>query len=369
MRIAMLAPLEMRVPPVAYGGTEFVVSLLTEELVRRGHEVTLFASGDSVTAANLHAVHPSSLRGTGAHQGVLNLMNTAACIERSSGVDIVHNHSAYEAMVLGSCFTAPVLTTLHGHVHGNYVGPFLQYSGWYNTVSRAAKQLLPEKERFAGVVYNSIDVESYPFDGSRTRSSDLLFLSRISPEKGPHLAIQVAKRAGRRLIIAGNVDDLDEEYFRTQVMPQVDGDQVQYVGEADYALKRTLLVQAACLLAPITWAEPFGLFMIEAMACGTPVIAFDRGSVREVVDDGRTGFIVDDVAGMVAALEELDQISAVDCRAHVRRHFDVGRMADDYLAAYEYVAGSNGLTQRPDEALNAAVTARAAGSRDREVLT
>lgn len=361
MRIAMLAPLEMRVPPVAYGGTELVVSLLTEELVRRGHDVTLFASGDSVTAADLHAVHPSSLRGTPAHRGVLNLMNAAACIERTNGVDIVHNHSEYEGLVLGSCFPAPVLTTLHGTVQGDLVGPFLHYNGWYNTLSQAAKRLLPEKERFAGVVYNSIDVDSYPFDGSQARSSDLLFLSRISPEKGPHFAIQVAKRAGRRLIIAGNVADHDEEYFRTQVLPQVDGDQIQYVGEADYALKRYLLPQAACLLAPITWPEPFGLFMIEAMACGTPVIAFDRGSVREVVDDGKTGFIVHDVAGMVAALEELGQISAVDCRSHVRQHFDVARMADDYLATYEYVVRSDGLTQPSRR--------EPAGPREREVRT
>jgi len=336
MRIAMISPLEMRVPPVAYGGTELVVSLLTEELVRRGHEVTLFASGDSVTNAELVSVCPHFLRGSGRDVGILTMLNVVACLEQANRFDIIHNHTCFEGLATAGLTKTPMLTTLHGGLEGDWLELFSNYKGWYNTISRSAKSLLPEKERFAGVIYNSIDVDSYPFNNS-SREPTLLFLSRISCEKGPHLAIEVAKKSRRKLIIAGNVHAIDEEYFRTMVMPRVDGDQIQYVGEADYRRKRELLAQAYCLLAPITWQEPFGLYFIEAMACGTPVVVFNRGSASEVVSHSETGFVVESLDEMADAVNQIYKIDRRRCREYVKERFDVPRMVDDYLRAYELV--------------------------------
>ena len=336
MRIAMISPLEMRVPPVAYGGTELIVSLLTEELVRKGHDVTLFASGDSITCAQLEPICPHFLRGSDRDKNILNLVNVVSCLERASGFDIIHNHTCLEGMATAGLVSTPMLSTLHGGLDGDWLILFSRYKGWYNTISRSAKSLLPEKERFAGVIYNAIDVDSYPFNGS-THEPYLLFLSRISHEKGPHIAIEVARRLGRRLIIAGNVDDVDEQYFRTKIMPEVDGDQIQYVGEADYYRKRELLPQAYCLLAPITWNEPFGLFLVEAMACGTPVVVFNRGSAPEVVKNGETGFVVNTVDEMVDAVGNVHRIDPKRCREYAEQRFDVSRMADDYLRTYEYI--------------------------------
>ena len=336
MRIAVIAPLEIRVPPKAYGGTEMVVSLLTEELVQRGHDVTLFASGDSVTRARLESVCPSSLRGSGRESSLLNLLNVASCLEHSKKFDIIHNHTALEGMATAGLSRTPILTTLHGGLSGDWLMLFERYKGWYNTISHSASTLLPPKEKFSGVIYNSIDCASYPLNTGE-RDDYLLFLSRISEEKGTHLAIEVARKANRRLIIAGNIHPVDQAYFDSQVAPHIDGDQIQFVGEADYARKRELMSQAYCFLAPITWAEPFGLFMAEAMACGTPVIGFNRGSVPEVVHSGVTGYVVETVDEMAAAIGLVPEIDPRVCRAHVERNFDVPRMADDYLAAYERI--------------------------------
>lgn len=335
MRMAMIAPLEMRVPPIAYGGTELVVSLLAEELVRRGHDVTLFASGDSLTGARLRHVCPHHLRGSDRDKGILTMLNVVSCLEESDRFDIIHNHTQFEGLSLAGLVNTPMLTTLHGGLHGDWLELFAHYKGWYCTISRSAKALLPDKDGFAGVVYNAIDVGSYPFRDS-PREPFLLFLSRLSREKGPHIAIEVAKRLHRHLVIAGNVDTVDEEYFRSQVLPEIDGNLIQYVGEADYQRKRELLSSAYCLVAPITWNEPFGLFLVESMACGTPVVVFNRGSAPEVVRHGETGFVVDTVSDMAAAVDSVHQISRKRCRDYVEENFDVPRMADDYLRAYEH---------------------------------
>jgi glycosyltransferase involved in cell wall biosynthesis len=205
-------------------------------------------------------------------------------------------------------------------IAGDWLLLFKHYKGWYNTISNAMKELMPSKERFAGTIYNAIDVASYPFNGG-TREDYLLFLSRVSLEKGPHLAIQVAQRLEMPLILAGNVHPVDEEYFCTQVLPHVDGSLIQYVGEADYSSKRQLLSRACCLLAPITWPEPFGLFMVEAMACGTPVVVFNRGSAPEVVRHGVTGFVVDTLEEMVEAASQVKRLDPRACRQHVEHYF------------------------------------------------
>ena len=351
MRIAMVAPLELRVPPPAYGGTELVVSLLTEELVRRGHEVTLFASGDSITSARLHSICPTFLRGSSRNKAVLNLMNVRACLEQADRFEVIHNHTVLEGIGLASLTKTPMLTTLHGAMNGEYGLLFETYRGWHNTISDSAKSLLPPQGRFVGTIYNSIESSTYPFNGGE-HEGYMLFLSRISIEKGTHIAIEVAKRLNRKLIIAGNVDDIDRDYFQTRVLPGVDGDLVRYVGEADYAAKRELLKNAYCLLAPITWAEPFGLFLIEAMACGTPVIANRLGSVPEVVQDGVTGFVVDSVEHMVRRVADLPEIDPAACRRWVETHFSVSRMVDGYLAAYETVVAASARAGSPPMSLS-----------------
>jgi glycosyltransferase involved in cell wall biosynthesis len=336
MRIAMIAPLEIRVPPEAYGGTELIVSLLTEELVKRGHKVSLFASGDSLTKANLYGVCPRFLRGTKREKSVLNMLNAVTCLEIADSFDIIHNHTQLEGMALAGLVKTPMLTTLHGDLKDDWHLLFTHYRGWFNTISYSARSLLPEKERFAGVIYNAIDVESYPFNGKK-RAPYLLFLSRISVEKGPHLAIELAHKLGLRLIIAGNVDTVDEPFFKKQILPQVDNDQIQYIGEVNFERKTKLLTEAYCLLAPVTWSEPFGLFLVEAMVCGTPVVAFNRGSIPEIIIHEKTGFVVNTLEEMAAAVPEVEKIDPVVCRRHVVKNFDVPRMADDYLAAYENI--------------------------------
>lgn len=335
MHIGMIAPLELRVPPIAYGGTELVVSLLTEELVKSGHQVTLFASGDSVTSAKLVSSCPEFLRGKQKEKSIFNLCNVVACLEQATEFDIIHNHTVLEGLSMAGLTKTPVLTTLHGDLKNDWRDLFLHYKGWYNTISHSAKRLLPEKDRFAGVVYNSIDVKSYPYRDSP--GEYLLFLARMSREKGPHLAIEVARRLNRRLILAGNIDIVDEQYFREQVLARVDGNLITYVGEADYKMKRDLLSRAFCLLAPITWEEPFGLFLIEAMACGTPVIIFNRGSAPEVVKNGETGYVVETIEEMLRAVNDISQINRRLCREHVELNFDVPRMVKDYLRAYNVV--------------------------------
>jgi glycosyltransferase involved in cell wall biosynthesis len=238
---------------------------------------------------------------------------------------------------------------LHGGLAGDWLLLFQHYKGWYNTISNSMKMLLPPKERFAGTIYNAIDVASYPFNSGK-RDGYLLFLSRMSPEKGPHLAIEVARRLGMPLVLAGNVNDVDQEYFCTQVQPHLDGSLVRYVGEADYKGKRELLSRAYCLLAPITWPEPFGLFMVEAMACGTPVLAFNRGSAPEVVQHGVTGFVVDTLEEMVEAAHQVDRLDPRACRQYTECHFNVHRMVDDYEVAYRGIMAIEGYLPTDDAA-------------------
>jgi glycosyltransferase involved in cell wall biosynthesis len=315
---------------------ELVVSLLTEELVRRGHEVTLFASGDSQTTARLVSVCPAFLRGSGRDVPMLTLMNVAVCLEEAAGFDIIHNHTGVEGLALSGLVQTPMLSTIHGIGPGDWHQVFMFYRGWHNAISRSALVQLPQRPRCVGVVYNAIDAATYPFNDGQ-RQDFLLFLSRMSEEKGPHLAIEAAKLRGERIVLAGNVHPADMAYFRSQVEPLVDGDQVSYVGEADYHRKRELMASARCLLAPITWAEPFGLFMVEAMACGTPVVAFPRGAAPELIVDGVTGFLVETVAEMAEAVDRTGLIDARACRAHVEENYCVTRMVDGYLSAYNTV--------------------------------
>jgi glycosyltransferase involved in cell wall biosynthesis len=337
MRIAQISPLNSAVPPIAYGGTEIIVHLLTEALIRRGHQVTLFASGDSVTSARLIAPCKQSLKDSKKSQRqrhILGLLTVVNCLNRAGDFDIIHNHAFPEGLALAARSSTPCLTTFHENLNG--MGKlFKAYEGWYNTVSRSQKMLMPPKERFVGVVYNAIDVGSFPFSANRERQGYMLFLASLLPKKGAHIAIEVAKRLGKKLIIAGNINEGCPDYYYKMVAPEVDGQLIRYFGEANQTEKRKLLPQADCLVSPILWEEPFGLQFIEAMACGTPVVAFHRGAVPEIVRHGRTGFVVEDIDGMVAAVKNLHWIDRAACRRDVEERFNAPRMVEDYLRVYE----------------------------------
>jgi glycosyltransferase involved in cell wall biosynthesis len=341
MRILQLAPLWETVPPPAYGGTEAVVSVLVEELVRRGHEVTLWASGDSKTSAELSSIYHRSLRTATDLQDPSQyaLLHAALSLRDAGSYDIVHNHIGETVMAMSHLVDTPMLTTMHCLITPDTKFIWDHYDGWYNTISHSEKLTMPPVAggKYSGVVYNGIDVASFPY--SERKDDYLLFLSRISPDKAPHLAIEVAKRLGRQMILAGKVDPnpIDEAYFNDVLAPLIDGKQVQYLGEADSRMKRELYEKAHALLLPLRWEEPFGLVIAEAMACGTPVVAFRRGAAPEIIVDGETGFLVDDVDEMVEATKKVGQIDPRRCRRHVEANFSPEHMADGYLRVYQQI--------------------------------
>jgi glycosyltransferase involved in cell wall biosynthesis len=339
----MIAPPWESVPPAGYGGTEAVVHLLTEELVARGHKVTLFASGDSRTSAELRFVCAQSLRSaTHVEEKYPYLIRHAAeAVSLAPDYDIVHNHAGEEVMALaGLSSGVPMLTTTHCNIAPDRRFIWDAYDGYYNTVSWAQRRAMPaiERPQFAGVAYNAIDVRSFPYD--EDKDDYLLFLSRIALEKGVTIAIEAARRSGQRLLIAGKVDPADYTYFLTSVAPLIDGEQIILVGEADASRKRELYRKARALLLPIVWDEPFGLVMAEAHACGTPVVVFGRGAASEIVQHGETGFVVNNTDEMVEAIGRLDEISPEACRRLVEEKFDVPQMADQYLEIYRRIIGT-----------------------------
>ncbi len=340
MKVLQIAPLWETVPPPAYGGTEAVVHTLVEELVRRGHDVTLCASGDSRTSARLQSIYPRSLRTADDLESkpVYSWLHSSLSLRDAREYDIIHNHGGEEVMALAHLVPdVPMLSTMHCLITPDTKFIWDRYPGYYNTISWSARRLMPEISggTFTGVVYNGIDVVSFPFQ--ERKEEHLLFLGRISQDKGPHLAVEVARRTGRRLVMAGKVDAADFLFFSTVVAPLIDGDRVVFLGEADADLKRELYRKAHALLSPIIWDEPFGLVVVEAMACGTPVIAFRRGAAPELVRDGETGFIVDTVEEMVEAVKLVPQIEPQACREQATRKFDAPVMAANYLRLYEAI--------------------------------
>lgn len=336
MKIGMVAPVWERVPPEKYGGIELVVYLLTEELVKRGNQVTLFASGDSITSGELSSVYPKAMRDLLGNP-CPDLHHVGTAFLRAAEYDLIHNHAGYSGIALANFVETPVLTTLHG-IFTDINRPFFKAfknSVYYNSISDEQRRGLPELNYIA-TVYNAIDISSYEY--SSDKKDFFLWLSRISPLKGPDLVIDVAKKAGVKLKMAGKIDaGSDTLFYESKVEPLIDGDQIQYLGEVTEEEKRELMRDARAFLFPITWPEPFGLVMAEAMACGTPVIATRNGSVPEVVADGLTGFVVDSVDEMVAAIKKLDLIEPAKCRQYAEERFGVARMTDDYETIYRQV--------------------------------
>jgi glycosyltransferase involved in cell wall biosynthesis len=338
MRIAQVSPLYESVPPRYYGGTERVVAYLTDELVRQGHDVTLFASGDSNTSATLVPVCPRSLRLDRAC--VDQLAHHIILLERvfaetaGMGFDLAHFHIDYLHFPLSRRATTPHVTTLHGRLDLPDLQPIYREYSDMPVVSISNAQRTPlAGAAWQGTVYHGLPADLYTFRESP--GSYLAFLGRISPEKRVDRAIEVATRLGLPLRIAAKVDAVDRAYFEEQIAPLLSRPGVEYVGELGEGDKDAFLGGALALLFPVDWPEPFGLVMIEAMACGTPVVAYRRGSVPEVVDHGVTGFVVD---GLEDALEAVRNVPALDrraCRRVFERRFTVSRMARDYVTLYE----------------------------------
>ncbi len=349
MRIAQVAPLYESVPPQLYGGTERVVSWLTEELVREGHDVTLFASGDSVTAAKLVAPVPKALRlDTGCvDQLALHLLLLEEVFRRPGDFDVVHFHCDYLHFPFSRRQRQPHVTTLHGRLDlPELPRLYREYQG-EPVVSISDAQRRPLSWlNWQATVYHGMPRELHTFQAGPGQY--LAFLGRISPEKRVDWAIDIARRAGMPLKVAAKVDRADRDYFKEQIEPLLkqSAPLVEFVGEVGGAAKNEFLGNATALLFPIDWPEPFGLVMIEALACGTPVIAFRRGSVPEVMDDGATGFVVNDVGEAVKAVARLGELSRRRCRQVFEERFSAERMTRDYLAVYrglaEHATGGNG---------------------------
>lgn len=342
MKIAQIAPLAERCPPRLYGGTERIVSYLTEELVRQGHEVTLFASGDSQTAAKLVPGCDVALRLDPAVKDPLphHLIMLEEVRRRAHEFDVLHFHIDMLHYPIAADFADRMVTTMHGRLDQPDLAPFYRAFREYPLVSISLEQRRPMPPvNWVGNVPHGLPADRLPFTDTPT-GDYLAFLGRISPEKRPDRAIEIAARSGMRLKIAAKIDDVDKHYWKDVIQPLIDGQScVEFVGEISEAQKAGFLGNARALLFPIDWPEPFGLVMIEAMACGTPVIAFPHGSVPEVIDNGISGLIVHDVNEAVRAVQRIDQFDRRAVREMFERRFTVDRMANDYVAIYRQLPG------------------------------
>jgi glycosyltransferase involved in cell wall biosynthesis len=335
MRIAQLAPLAESVPPKLYGGTERVVAWLTDELVELGHEVTLFASGDSRTRGDLHAVWPHALRlgrrRTDPNAAFALLLESIA--KRAGDFDIIHAHIDWLHLPLLSQLGVPFLTTIHNRLDLPGLPDVVRAFPQAPFVSISDQQRLPLPEaNWSGTIQHGLPTNL--FRPSYEQGSYLAFLGRLTVEKGPEDAIRIANAVGKSLRIAAKIPRAETTYFKKHLEPHIDGNKIQLIGEVNEAKKQPFLANAAALLFPIDWPEPFGLVMIEAMACGTPVIAYRSGSVPEVIDDGITGFIVENEDEAIRAVKEVTRLDRRKVRARFEQRFSAQRMAREYEKQY-----------------------------------
>ena len=367
MKIAQLAPPWLSVPPSGYGGTELVVHYLTEELVNRGHEVVLFASGDSQTKANLSYVFPKALGNGGElkKQPLNPLLHYIECFERASDFDIIHNHAQYYAMFLADLVKTPVVHTIHGSFSKEDVPnqdkrqTLIKFRN-HNFISISDSQRRGlEKLNYVATVYNGIDISEFQYSGEKGKY--LCWMGRITQKKGPSDALEVARILKTKIKMAGAVDRMEKEYCETVLYPLIEelrkDNLIEYEEEIKREDKVDLYKGALCTLYPIHWEEPFGLVMAESMACGTPVIAYNYGSVPEIIKDGITGFIVDaddqdrpgkgrwiikkqGVEGLIEAIRKIDEIERKSCRQHVENNFTVEKMVDGYEDVYREIINS-----------------------------
>lgn len=344
MKIALLAPPYLPVPPDGYGGTERIISSLTEGLVERGHDVTLFATGDSHTKAKLVSTFPTSIGNSGEIKAkpLIPLLQYIDCFARAKEFDLIHNHAQYYAMFLADLVSTPVVHTLHGSIFKGEVPEekrqVLSRFRHHNFISISQNQQMAFVElNWRGVAYNGIDPSEFPY--VEKGENYLLWVGRITPKKGALEAIEVAKKTGMKLKLVGVVDPIDEPYFASEVKPLIDGEHIELLGEVRGPEKAKLYGNALATLYPISWHEPFGLVMAESMATGTPVIGFRIGSVPELIEDGVTGFVVETVEQMGEAVKKISEISRKKCRQRVEQLFSTESMVKAYEKLYTQIIG------------------------------
>jgi glycosyltransferase involved in cell wall biosynthesis len=333
MRVALLGPIAWRTPPRHYGPWELVTGLLADGLVQRGIDVTLFATLDSLTLARLDGVCERPYEEDAEIDGrVWEALHVAHALSRSAEFDLVHNHLDWLPLAFSALAQAPIVTTIHGFSSPQILPAYLRSESAFVSISDADR--IPELE-YVATVHHGVETAALPF--SATAGDVLVCFGRIHPDKGTAQAIEIARRAGRPLVLCGPVQD--KGYFAEEVEPHVDGDSVRYLGSVGAEERGAILGAAACLLHPIAFAEPFGLSVVESMLCGTPVVAYARGSMPEVVDDGVTGVLVRDVDSAVAGVDRAAGLDRAGCRRTAERRFSSDRMVDDYLDVYERVLG------------------------------
>ncbi|MFO7738508.1 MAG: glycosyltransferase family 4 protein [Desulfatiglandaceae bacterium] len=333
MHIAMLSPIAWRTPPRHYGPWENVASLLTEGLVSCGHDVTLFATADSQTSGRLQAVCP---RGYEEDRSLIpkvwECLHIAELFEHAEDFNIIHNHFDYLPLTYTAFISTPVVTTIHGFSSSGILPVYRKYNGkvFYVSISNADRS--PDLD-YIKTIHHGIDIKQFDFQPDP--DDYLLFFGRIHHDKGVIEALEIAGACNKKLILAGIIQD--QTYYDHYVAPHIDNDKVIYAGSVGPGERNRLLGKACALLHPIQFDEPFGLSVIESMACGTPVIAFDRGSMPELIENGKTGFLVDNVDEAIETVARIKEIDRASCRRHVERHFTVERMINEYIQAYEMI--------------------------------
>ncbi|HEX8995968.1 MAG TPA: glycosyltransferase family 4 protein [Ktedonobacterales bacterium] len=355
MRIAQVAPLFVATPPLSYGGTERIISSLTEALVSAGHDVTLFATGDSRTSARLVASVPKALGFERIFEtGASHVAMLAQIYQRASEFDVIHSHVDYLALPFAAHSQTPTVITLHGALDVPGYPEALSAFPRLNYVSISDSQRTPLPNiNWAATVHHGIDVASHPF--SETPGDYLLFVGRISPEKGPERAIAIAKQCGIPLKIAAKIDPKDRKFFEQTVKPLLDDPLIDYLGPVDERRKRTLMKNALALLLPIRWPEPFGLVFIEALACGLPVLTCPKGAAPEILSDGVTGFMRESDEELAEAARRVRDVSRAGARSWAMERFDIAQMARRYVDVYQSVLKK----RQPRHALDIPIDARA----------
>ncbi|MFX0138861.1 MAG: glycosyltransferase family 4 protein [Candidatus Hodarchaeota archaeon] len=333
IRIAMLAPIAWRTPPRNYGPWELVASNLTEGLINKGYDVTLFATKDSITKANLHAICPSGYEeDKNINPDVWKLLHISEVFEQANKFDLIHNHFDFPVLTYSRLVKTPILTTIHGFSSSEIYPVYEKYNKdtYYVSISNSDRY---EKLDYIATVYNGINLNEFTFNSKR--GDYLIFLGRICQEKGTYEAIQIARKAKKKLYIAGIVQEHD--YFKEKIKPNLDNNQIKYFGIVNNDEKENLLRNALAILHPVKKPERFGLVMIEAMACRTPVIGFNLGSVKEVVKHEKTGFVVNDIEDAANSVQKLETINRINCRKRVEKYFTVDRMVEEYINVYNKI--------------------------------
>ena len=333
MRIAMLSPIAWRTPPRHYGPWESVASQLTEGLVSRGHDVSLFATGDSETNATLHAV---CARGYEEDPSIIpkvwECLHISDLFEQAENYDIIHNNFDFLPLTYSGLVTTPVVTTIHGFSSPGILPVYKKYNGKVFYVSISDADRSPDLD-YIKTIHHGIDVKQ--FDYQPEPDDYLLFFGRIHPDKGVWEALEIAKACHKKLLLAGIIQD--KAYYQKLIAPRLDRDQATYVGSVGPVQRNELLGKASALLHPIHFNEPFGLSVIESMACGTPVIAFNKGSMPELIENGKNGFLVETVQQAIEAVAHIQEIDRADCRRHVEKHFTINRSVEEYIEVYETI--------------------------------